>query len=51
MTTTSTSTIFSRVRNYEGTIPFLLNLKASLKKWGNLTPKQLEFAEKALKSV
>ena len=51
MTTTSTSTIFSRVRNYEGTIPFLLNLKSSLKKWGNLTPKQLEFAEKALKSV
>jgi len=50
MTTTTTSTI-SRVRNYEGTTPFLLNLKASLKKWGNLTPKQLEFAEKALKSV
>jgi hypothetical protein len=50
MTTTSTSTI-ARVRNYEGTTPFLLNLKASLKKWGNLTPKQLEFAEKALKSV
>jgi hypothetical protein len=51
MTTTSTSTIFSRVRNYEGTTPFLLNLKASLKKWGNLTPKQLESAEKALKGI
>lgn len=50
MTTTSTSTI-SRVRNYEGTTPFLLNLKDSLKKWGNLTPKQLESAEKALKGI
>jgi len=50
MTTTTTSTI-SRVRNYEGTTPFLLNLKSALKKWGNLTPKQLESAEKALKGI
>ncbi len=50
MTTTTTTTI-SRVRNYEGTNQFLLNLKSSLQRWGGLTPKQLEFAEKALKSV
>ena len=50
MTTTSTTTV-SRVRNYEGSNQFLLNLKSSLQKWGSLTPKQMEFAEKALKSV
>ena len=50
MTTTTTTTI-SRVRNYEGSDKFLLNLKSSLQKWGALTPKQMEFAEKALKSV
>ena len=48
---TTTTTTISRVRNYEGSDKFLLNLKSSLQKWGNLTPKQLEFAEKALKSV
>jgi hypothetical protein len=48
---TTTTTTLSRVRNYEGSDKFLLNLKSSLQKWGNLTPKQLEFAEKALKSV
>jgi hypothetical protein len=48
---TTTTTTVSRVRNYEGSDKFLLNLKSSLQKWGNLTPKQLEFAEKALKSV
>jgi len=50
MTTTTTTTV-SRVRNYEGSNKFLLNLKSSLERWGNLTPKQVEFAEKALKSV
>jgi hypothetical protein len=50
MTTTITTTT-SRVRNYEGSNQFLLNLKSSLQRWGSLTPKQLEFAEKALKSV
>jgi hypothetical protein len=50
MTTTTTTTL-SRVRNYEGSNQFLLNLKSSLQKWGTLTPKQMEFAEKALKSV
>ena len=48
---TTTTTTVSRVRNYEGSNQFLLNLKSSLQKWGGLTPKQLEFAEKALKSV
>jgi len=50
MTTTTTSTT-SKVRNYQGSNKFLLNLKSSLERWGNLTPKQVEFAEKALKSV
>jgi len=50
MTTTATSTT-SKVRNYQGSNKFLLNLKSSLERWGNLTPKQVEFAEKALKSV
>jgi hypothetical protein len=50
MTTTTTTTL-SRVRNYEGSNQFLLNLKSALQRWGNLTTKQLEFAEKALKSV
>jgi len=50
MTTTITTTV-SRVRNYEGSNQFLLNLKSSLQRWGQLTPKQMEFAEKALKSV
>jgi hypothetical protein len=50
MTTTTTTTV-SRVRNYEGSNQFLLNLKSSLQRWGQLTPKQMEFAEKALKSV
>lgn len=48
---TTTTTTVSRVRNYEGSNQFLLNLKSSLQRWGGLTPKQLEFAEKALKSV
>lgn len=50
MTTTTTSTT-SKVRNYQGSNKFLLNLKSSLERWGNLTPKQMEFIEKPLKSV
>ena len=49
--TMTTTTTLSRVRNYEGSNQFLLNLKSALQRWGNLTTKQLEFAEKALKSV
>ena len=50
MTTTTTTTV-SRVRNYEGSNQFLLNLKSALQRWGRLTPKQMESAEKALKGV
>ena len=50
MTTTTTTTV-SRVRNYEGSNQFLLNLKSALQRWGSLTPKQMESAEKALKGV
>ena len=50
MTTTTTSTT-SKVRNYQGSNKFLLNLKSSLERWGQLTPKQMESAEKALKGV
>lgn len=50
MTTTITSTV-SKVRNYQGSNKFLLNLKSSLERWGQLTPKQIESAEKALKGV
>ena len=48
---TTTTTTVSRVKNYEGSNPFLLNLKSALQRWGSLTPKQLESAEKVLKSV
>jgi hypothetical protein len=51
MTTTTTTTTVSRVKNYEGSNQFLLNLKSALQRWGSLTPKQLESAEKALKGV
>lgn len=43
MTTTST---VEKVKNYQGQSRFLLNLKDSLKKYGGLTFKQLEAAEK-----
>jgi hypothetical protein len=48
---TTTTTTVSRVRNYEGSNQFLLNLKSSLQRWGRLTPKQMESAEKALKGI
>lgn len=40
-----------KIRNYQGDNSFLLNLKESLKKWGKLTPKQVEAAEKCLNST
>jgi hypothetical protein len=43
--------LFRSVRNYEGSNQFLLNLKSALQRWGRLTPKQMESAEKALKGV
>lgn len=37
-----------KVRNYQGQNRFILNLKQSLQKFGGLTPKQLQAAEKTL---
>ena len=37
-----------KVRNYQGQNRFLLSMKDALKKWGGLTQKQVEAAEKAL---
>lgn len=37
-----------KVRNYQGQNRFILSMKEALKKWGGLTVKQLEAAEKAL---
>jgi len=49
MTTTTISTQ-DKVRNYQGQNRFILSMKESMKKWGGLTPKQSEAAEKALNS-
>jgi hypothetical protein len=46
MTTTVTTT--SKIKNYQGTNSFVLKMKESLSKYGRLTDKQLEAAEKAL---
>jgi hypothetical protein len=46
MSTTTTE----KVQNYQGQNRFLLNMKEALKKWGGLTPKQLEASEKSLNS-
>jgi len=40
--------IQEKVRNYQGQSRFILNLKQSLQKYGGLTPKQLQAAEKTL---
>lgn len=48
--TTATIATQDKVRNYQGQNRFILNLKDSMKKWGGLTPKQLEAADKALNS-
>lgn len=50
MTTTTTLSIQDKVRNYQGQNRFILNMKDALNKWGGLTPKQSEAAEKALNS-
>lgn len=39
-----------KVRNYQGQNRFILNMKDTLKKWGQLTPKQLEASDRALNS-
>ena len=39
-----------KVRNYQGQNRFILNMKDALKKWGGLTPKQLEASDRALNS-
>jgi ribosomal protein L16/L10AE len=48
--TTSTIAIQDKVRNYQGQNSFVVSMKEALKKWGQLTPKQAEAAEKALNS-
>lgn len=50
MTTTTQVSVQDKVRNYQGQNRFILNMKDALKKWGGLTPKQLEATEKALNS-
>lgn len=47
MTMTTTN---DKVKNYQGNNSFILKMKDVLKKWGQLTPKQAEAAEKALNS-
>ena len=39
-----------KVRNYQGKSNFLNNLKSNLQKYGSLTPKQIEAAQKSLNS-
>ena len=39
-----------KVRNYQGQNRFILNRKDAHKKWGQLTPKQLEASDRALNS-
>ena len=48
--TTTTISIQDRVRKYQGQNGFILKMKDALKKWGGLTPKQLDATEKALNS-
>jgi hypothetical protein len=50
MTTTTQVSVQDKVRNYQGQNRFILNMKDALKKWGGLTPKQVEATEKALNS-
>lgn len=50
MSTQTATNVTDRVRNYEGNIQFLLSLKESLRRWGALTPKQLEAAHSCLNS-
>ena len=50
MTTTTQVSVQDKVRNYQGQNRFILNMKDALKKWGGLTPKQLEASDRALNS-
>ena len=45
MTTTNTTT---QVRNYQGNNSFILKMKETLNKWGQLTPNQSAAVEKIL---
>lgn len=45
-----TLTTATKVRNYQGTNRFILAMKESLKKWGNLTPNQTSAVEKIMAS-
>jgi len=49
-TTTTTTTTISRVSNYQGSNSFIMKMRDALNRWGNLTQKQLEAAEKCLNS-
>ncbi len=48
--TTTTVSVQDKVRNYQGQNRFVVSMKEVLQKWGRLTPKQAEAAEKALNS-
>lgn len=48
--TTTTPSVQDRVRNYQGQNGFILKMKDALQRWGGLTPKQAEAADKALNS-
>lgn len=41
---------FEKVKNYQGNNSFVIKMKDSLNKWGNLTIKQLDVVEKCLNS-
>jgi ribosomal protein L16/L10AE len=48
--TTTTLSVQDKVRNYQGQNGFVLKMKETMKRWGGLTQKQAEAAEKALNS-
>lgn len=47
---TTTISVQDKVRNYQGQNRFILNMKEALNKWGSLTQKQTEAADRALNS-
>jgi hypothetical protein len=48
MSTTTNTSIVTKVTNYQGTNSFVLKMKETIKKYGSLTIKQAEAAEKCL---
>jgi hypothetical protein len=48
--TSTTISVQDKVRKYQGQNRFVVSMKEALQKWGRLTPKQAEAAEKALNS-